>query len=119
MPISADQFEEIDDESGPTQGTNADKILSYLAANPEKAFTQSEIVDATDVTAGSVGPTLVRLRERGRVDHRGTYWRVSDHAKSLDAARSHADASVADRENEAFDQAAWAAHASDPRTDRE
>jgi hypothetical protein len=94
MPISGDRFEDIDDE-GPTPGTNAHAILSFLASNPEQAFTQSEIAAATDVTRGSVGPTLVRLRERGRVDHRGTYWRVADAAtESADAATESADAAA-------------------------
>lgn len=70
--------------------------------------------------AGSVGPTLVRLRERGRVDHRGTYWRVSDHDRSVDAAAGHASAAVADRETDGETpmMEEWQDHAVDPRTDR-
>ncbi|WP_226022426.1 MarR family transcriptional regulator [Halomicrobium salinisoli] len=101
MPISKDQFEDLDDdEGGPTPGTNAAVILEFLRENPNKAFTQSEIAGETDVKTGSVGPTLVRLRERGRVDHRGKYWRVSDHDRNADAAVRHAAASLADREAE-------------------
>lgn len=73
MPISKDQFEEMgDDGADPTPGTNAAKVLAYLRDHPDKAFTQSEIADATEVKMGSVGPTLVRLRKRGRVGHRGS-----------------------------------------------
>jgi len=39
---------------------------------------------------GSVGPTLARLHEGGRVDHKGIYWRISDHVRSLDATGAHA-----------------------------
>ena len=118
MPISADHFENIDEDE-PTPGTNAHEILSFLERNPEQAFTQSEIAAATDITSGSVGPTLVRLRERGRVDHRGTYWRVSDHVRSVDAAASLT-ADVADsREDEALEYDEWRDHAVDPRDDRE
>lgn len=118
MPISADRFENIDEDE-PTPGTNAHEILSFLEQNPEQAFTQSEIAAATDVTSGSVGPTLVRLRERGRVDHRGTYWRVSDHVRSVDAAEALAADAADSREDEAFEHEEWMEHATDPREGRE
>jgi DNA-binding IclR family transcriptional regulator len=118
MPISADRFEQIDD-GGPSPGTNAHDILAFLREHPEQAFTQSEIVEATDVARGSVGPTLVRLREQGRVDHRGTYWRYSDHEQSLDAAAEHASATAASHETEPLDYESWQEHAVDPREQRE
>jgi transcription initiation factor IIE alpha subunit len=120
MPISADQFKEMDDEEdGPTPGTNAHEILSFVEAHADKAFTQSEIAEATGVTRGSVGPTLVRLREDGRVDHRGRYWRVSDHERSLDAAADHTAATAASHEEESFAYEEWQEHAVDPRETRE
>lgn len=120
MPISADRFEDIDeDDDGPSPGTNAHEILSFLEEHPDQAFTQSEIAEATAVTQGSVGPTLVRLRESGQVDHRGNYWRISDHARSLDDAVSHASAVAASYEEESFDYEGWQTHAVDPREHRE
>jgi len=121
MPISSERFEEMDDSGGPSPGTNAAAILGFLRRNSEKAFTQSEIAAQTDVTEGSVGPTLVRLRERGRVDHRGTYWRASDHDRSVDAATNHAAAAMADREGEGETPRmdAWQDHAVDPREHRD
>ncbi|MEF8831091.1 MAG: MarR family transcriptional regulator [Halobacteriales archaeon] len=122
MPISKDRFEEIGNgEDGPTPGTNAAEILAFLRDNPDKAFTQSEIADATEVKAGSVGPTLVRLRERGRVDHRGKYWGVSDHDQSLDATTRHASATMAEHETdgETPEMAEWQEHAVDPRDHRD
>jgi len=118
MPISSDEFEELrTSDDGPRPGTNAAAILSFLAENPDTAYTQSEIAAATDVKRGSVGPTLVRLRERGRVDHRGTYWRLSDHERSVDAATDHAAATAAERETAgetpSYDD--WQTHAVDPR----
>jgi len=118
MPISSDEFEELrEGDDGPTPGTNAASILAFLTENPDTAYTQSEIAAATDVKRGSVGPTLVRLRERGRVDHRGTYWRLSDHEQSVDAATDHAAAAAADHEGvgEAPSYDEWQAHAVDPR----
>lgn len=124
MPITSDRFERMDgdgDGEGPTPGTNGAAVLRFLRAHPDKAFTQSEIADATDVTAGSVGPTLVRLRERGRVDHRGKYWRVSDHDRSVDASADHTAAAMAAREGEAETPRmdAWQEHAVDPRDHRD
>jgi hypothetical protein len=120
MPISADRFEEItEDDDAPAPGTNAEAILSFLRSNADQAFTQSEIADGTDVKRGSVGPTLVRLRESGRVDHRGQYWRISDHERSLDAAVEHSAAAAGRHESETFDYNAWMEHAVDPREDRE
>ena len=122
MPISKEQFEEMRDAKGrETPGTNAAQILDFLRAHPDKAFTQSEIATKTEVKSGSVGPTLVRLRERGRVDHRGTYWRISDHDRSLDASTGQAAAVLAERETdeETPVMADWQDHAVDPRSNRD
>ena len=123
MPISNERFEDLGDDrggDGPTPGTNAATILDFLRDHPDEAFTQREIATETDVKAGSVGPTLVRLRERGRVDHRGNYWRASDHDRSLDAAPGHAAAALAERESdeETPEMAEWQEHAVDPRDHR-
>ena len=120
MPISTDQFERIDDEDdGPKPETNAHEILSFLEGSANQAFTQTEIAEATGVNRGSVGPTLVRLREDGRVDHRGTYWRISDHVRSVDAAMGHAGDVAASYEDERVDYDEWQEHAVDPREERE
>jgi len=123
MPISKDQFEEIDeDESGtkPTPGTNPAKVLDFLRANPSEAFTRSEISEATGIPDGSIGPTLVRLREQGRVDHRGHYWRVSDHEESIGAATNHASSVLEAREDdeETPNMDEWQDNAEDPREKR-
>ncbi len=120
MPISADRFEKIDDSEGrPSPGTNAAKILEFLEENANEAFTQTEIAQATEVKRGSVGPTLVRLRERGRVDHRGRYWRISDHDRSIDAATAHASEVAESHEESPFEYDEWQEYAVDPREQRE
>lgn len=124
MPINKDRFEEIgnnEDTKGATPGTNAAKILVFLRNHPDKAFTQSEIATETDVKAGSVGPTLVRLREQGRVDHHGNYWRMSDHEGAVIAAFGHGTAAVADHETaeETPQMDEWQDHAVDPRDHRD
>lgn len=79
MPIDIDRFEDSPaDELRAGGPTNAEKILSFLAASPEKAFTPKEINEGTDVARGSVGVVLSRLEERGLVRHRGEYWAIAD-----------------------------------------
>lgn len=124
MPISNDRFEEMGnggDGDDLTPGTNAAKILEFLRQHPDKAFTQSEIAEKTGVKTGSVGPTLVRLRDRGRVDHRGNYWRVSDHDRSIDAATGHTVATLSAHEgdDETPQMEMWQEHAVDPRIHRD
>lgn len=119
MPIGADRFEEIDGDADSAPRTNAYEIVTFLAENADQAFTQSEIAAATDVARGSIGPTLVRLREDGRVDHAGTYWRISDHELSVRSATELGAGSVASRESIPFEYDEWEDHAVDPRESRE
>lgn len=120
MPISADRFEALDENvDHPKPGTNAHVILSFLEEHADQAFTQTEIAEATSINRGSVGPTLVRLREDGRVDHRGTYWRISDHVRSLDAAAGHTADVATSREETSFEYGEWQEYAVDPREARE
>lgn len=79
MPIDIETFESSPEERLRESGeTNAERVMGFLAANPDKAFTQSEIRDATDVKAGSISVVLSRLEDRGLVRHRGTYWALGD-----------------------------------------
>lgn len=84
--------------------------ISFLAYHPDQAFTQGAIAEATGGKQGPVGPALVRLLEDGRVGHRGTYWRISDHERRLDGAVGHTatvaasddDQSMADEEGQEY-----------------
>ncbi len=79
MPISIDDFEE-----GPSkalrveEGTQPYRVLSFLASNADRAYTQTEIAEETGITRGSVGAVLSRLEERGLVRHRGRYWAIGE-----------------------------------------
>ncbi len=79
MPIDIDRFEEGTAEELRSGGpTNAEEILSFLAAHPDQAYTPKEIHEATTVARGSVGVVLSRLEERELVRHRGDYWALAD-----------------------------------------
>ncbi|MDS0261647.1 MarR family transcriptional regulator [Haloarcula sp. S1CR25-12] len=79
MPIDIDRFEEGPVEELRAGGpTNAEEILGFLGAHPDRAYTPSEIHEATDVARGSVGVVLSRLEGRDLVRHRGDYWAIGD-----------------------------------------
>jgi DNA-binding IclR family transcriptional regulator len=79
MPINIDRFDEEPTEAlNLQQGTQPYQILQFLAEHDDKAFTQTEIHEATDINRGSVGAVLSRLEDRGLVRHRGRYWAIGE-----------------------------------------
>ncbi|WP_255152202.1 MarR family transcriptional regulator [Halorarius halobius] len=79
MLIDIETFESSSEDQLQGSGeTNADRVMRFLAAHPDKAFTQSEIRDATDVKAGSISVVLSRHEDRGLVRHKGTYWTLGE-----------------------------------------
>ena len=65
MPISKDGFRSIDEDGPSLPGlapdTTQGAVYRVLPEHADLAFRQREIVDATDVPEGSVGPRLKRL----------------------------------------------------------
>jgi len=123
MPISEDEFRDIDDgDSTPdlAPDTTQGAIYRFLLANADTAFRQREIVTAVDVPEGSVGPTLARLEEHGLVEHRGRYWKVAD-AEHAAASAGMLGAASADARDGGFSDdevEAWMASAVDPIDER-
>jgi len=79
MPIDIETFESSEEDSlQHSEETNADRVMRFLAAHPDQAFTQSEIRNATEVKAGSISVVLSRLEDRGLVRHKGTYWALGE-----------------------------------------
>ncbi|WP_152041155.1 helix-turn-helix transcriptional regulator [Salinigranum salinum] len=79
MPINIDRFDEEPTEVLDLQeGTQPYQILQFLAEHNDKAFTQTEIHEATDINRGSVGAVLSRLEDRGLIRHRGRYWAIGE-----------------------------------------
>jgi predicted transcriptional regulator of viral defense system len=79
VPIDIDTFESSSAERLESSGeTNADRVMRFLASHPEKAFTQSEIREATGVKRGSISVVLSRLEDRGLVRHKGNYWALGE-----------------------------------------
>ncbi len=91
MPINIDRFDdEPTDVLDIKEGTQPHTILTFLAANDEQAFTQTEIHDATEIPRGSVGVVLSRLEERGLVRHRGRYWAIVEDERLASSAAQQA-----------------------------
>ena len=113
MSIDRDTFEntsedELDGLSVP------DQVLGFLAVNDERAFKAREIAAQIGCSEGSVSTALSRLKNRALVDHKATYWAVTDDSQRL------AEYGGYEREttlfNEQFgteDADSWRAHAPD------
>jgi len=120
MPISKDRFQAIG-EDGPSRPdlspeTTQGAVYRFLVANADKAFRQRELVDAVDVPAGSIGPTLKRLEEHGLVEHRDRFWAIADAEHAIASAAHHV-AATADEIDGGFSDAdieSWMETAVDP-----
>ena len=82
MPISKDEFRSLDEEGSSlpdlAPDTTQGKVYRFLLEHADQAFRQREIVDAIDVSQGSVGPALNHLVEYGLVEHRDCFWAIAD-----------------------------------------
>ena len=82
MSIDRDTFEntsedELEELSVP------DQVLGFLAANDNHAFKAREIASQIGVDEGAVSTALSRLKDRSLVEHKATYWAVTDDAERL------------------------------------
>lgn len=89
MPIDIETFER---ESAFDDGeTHAERIVSFLAENDDRAFERGEIAAATDIDSNAVSSVLSRLKERNLVRHKPPYWAIGDEerlAAATDLRRS-------------------------------
>jgi Mn-dependent DtxR family transcriptional regulator len=86
MSIDRDTFENANEaELG---GLSVpDRVLAFLIANSDQAFEAREIARQLDVDQQAVSTALTRLKDRGLVEHKATYWAVTG---DDDRLRSHA-----------------------------
>ena len=81
MPIDIETFESApEDRLRRSDTTNAERVMRFLGANPDQAFTQGEISERAGVKTGSISVVLSRLEKRGLVRHRGHYWALGEEA---------------------------------------
>ena len=78
VPIDRDQFEMLPEAAlDVKKGTNARRVLAFLARIDDSAFTRGEICDGVEIPDGSIGPVLSRLAADGLVAHKGQYWTLA------------------------------------------
>lgn len=115
MPITADNFDHLPERAlDLTEGSNAQLVLTFLSEHPDAAFRQHEIIEGTEVKAGSIGPVLSRLEERGLVRHKGKYWTIGEDDRLASyAAMTHTFATAEERFPDE-DMGEWMDHAENP-----
>lgn len=113
MSIDRDTFENASEEE--LQDVSArDQVLGFLAGNDDHAFEASEIAARTDLNEGAVSTALSRLKNRGLVEHKATYWAITDDQERLTSYDGYERATALF--NEQFgdeDRNAWREHAPD------
>jgi len=111
MSIDRDTFEntsedELADLSIP------DQVLGFLAANEDRAFKAREIASQIGVDEGAVSTALSRLKDRGLVEHKATYWAITDDAERLDGCSGYERATALFNDQlGAENKGAWREHA--------
>ena len=83
MSIDRETFEntsedELEDLSVP------DQVLGFLAVHKDRAFKAREIASQIGVDEGAVSTALSRLKDRNLVEHKATYWAITDDDERLD-----------------------------------
>lgn len=111
MSIDRDTFEntnedELADLSVP------DQVLGFLAANKDRAFKAHEIASQIGVDEGAVSTALSRLKGRNLVEHKATYWAITDDAERLDGYSGYERATALfNQQLGAEDKESWREHA--------
>jgi len=76
MSIDRETFERAD-EGELVELSTPDRVLGFLVAHADRAFEASEIAARAELDSGTVSTALSRLKSRGLVEHKGTYWAVT------------------------------------------
>lgn len=82
MPIGIDRFKDGEFRERPT----GERIVQFLLAHDQQAFTRAEIAEALDVAPNTVGTNLSRLKDRELVRHREPYWAITDDRERVASA---------------------------------
>jgi DNA-binding transcriptional ArsR family regulator len=111
MSIDRDTFENTSEEELADLSV-PDQVLGFLAANEDRAFKAREIASQIGVDEGAVSTALSRLKERELVEHKATYWAMTDDAERLEGYRGYERATALYNEQVGEeDTDAWREHA--------
>ena len=111
MPVDIADFESGSVSEPPSI---PEQVVTFLYTNREYAFTREEIASALDADPNPVGTALSRLKTRGLVRHKGTYWAITDdHDRVADAYDLHTVSERLDNADGGIDPDVWDATAPD------
>jgi len=111
MSIDRDTFENTSEDE-PEELSVPDQVLGLLAANADRAFKAREISTHIGVDEGAISTALSRLKDRGLVEHKATYWAVTDDADRLEGYSGYERATALFNEQLGEeDKDAWREHA--------
>lgn len=113
MSIDRDRFERSS-ENELEELSTPDRVLAFLAANDDRAFKAREIARRIDREGGAVSTALSRLKDRGLVEHKGTYWAITTDEARLEAHDGYVRATALFNDQLGEEErAAWREHAPD------
>ena len=113
MSIDRETFENAS-ESELEEASTPDLVLGFLAANADRAFEASEIATRTGLEGGSVSTALSRLKSRGLVEHKATYWAITSNEGRLeDHAAYHRATALFNEQLGEENEGEWGEHAPD------
>ncbi|MDL5362168.1 helix-turn-helix domain-containing protein [Halalkalicoccus sp. NIPERK01] len=111
MSIDRETFENASENELAGLST-PDQVLGFLVAHDDRAFKAREIASQTELDEGTVSTALSRLKDRGLVEHKATYWAATDDTARLETYSGYERATTLfnDRLGEE-DRAEWREHA--------
>jgi predicted transcriptional regulator len=113
MSIDRDTFENTSEE-GLTNLSIPVQVLGFLVANKDRAFKTREIATQIGVDEGAVSTALSRLKSRSLVEHKATYWAVTEDTERLEEYSGYERASILfNEELGEEDKESWREHAPD------
>ena len=115
MSIDRETFENTSEEELADLSV-PDHVLGFLAVHGDRAFEAREIASQTGLDAGAVSTALSRLKGRGLVEHKATYWAVTGDADRLDGYGGYERATALYNEQlGSEDMESWREHSPDER----
>ena len=83
MSIDRDTFENTSEEELADLSV-PDQVLGFLATHEDRAFKAQEIASQIGINEGAVSTALSRLKDRGLIEHKATYWAITDGTDRLE-----------------------------------
>jgi len=83
MSIDRNTFEQKSEEELEELSV-PDQVLGFLVSHDDRAFEAREIASRTGLDEGAVSTALSRLKHRDLVEHKATYWAVTDEEDRLE-----------------------------------